>query len=114
MFHAMASASTGKRKALVAMKFEIIQACESSNVSKSKIGRPYNRSSSTLFMILKNRNKIRTAVLRDNVHGGNKKVRGTDHSEFESALFQWFSQKHALGMLNDEPRIKEKASKLSL
>jgi transposase-like protein len=31
------------------MKFEIIQACESGNVSKSGIGRRYNLSSSTLY-----------------------------------------------------------------
>jgi predicted transcriptional regulator len=50
----MVSASTVKRKALdVATTFEIIQACESGNVSKSKIGRRYNLSSSTLFAILK-------------------------------------------------------------
>jgi hypothetical protein len=52
MFQVMASASTGKQKALdVATKFEIIQACESGNVSNSEIGRPYNLSLSTHFTI---------------------------------------------------------------
>jgi hypothetical protein len=39
----------------VATKFEIIQACENGNVSKSEIGRLYNFSLSTHFTILKNK-----------------------------------------------------------
>jgi transposase-like protein len=55
----MASANTGKRKALaVATKFEIIQACESGNVSKSEIGRHYNLSSSTLYNPEKTKTKL--------------------------------------------------------
>jgi hypothetical protein len=49
------SARIGKFEALdVAVKFEVILACENRNVSKSEIGGHYNLSSSTLFTILKN------------------------------------------------------------
>jgi hypothetical protein len=56
MFEIMVSASTGKQTELdVATKFEIIQACENGNVSKSEIGRRYNFSLSTHFTILENK-----------------------------------------------------------
>jgi hypothetical protein len=53
----MASASTEKHKVLhVATKFEIIQACENSDVSNSEIGR-HNLNSSTLFTFPKNKSQ---------------------------------------------------------
>lgn len=54
-FKVVVSARIGKFEALdVAVKFEVILACENRNVSKSEIGGHYNLSSSTLFTILKN------------------------------------------------------------
>jgi predicted transcriptional regulator len=42
----------------LATKFEIRKVCEETNVNKSKIGRHCNLASSTLFMILKNKDYI--------------------------------------------------------
>jgi hypothetical protein len=60
----MSLVGTGKLEAVsVGTKFAIIQACENCNMSKSKIGRCYNLSS-TLIMILKYEDKIKSAVLK--------------------------------------------------
>jgi hypothetical protein len=49
-------------------------------VSKSKTGRYYNLSSSTLFRVVKKKkDKIKSAVLASNVPGGNKKLRRAEH-----------------------------------
>jgi hypothetical protein len=61
--HPIITSLPESRKALdVAMKFEIIQACENYNVCKSKVGRHYNLSLSTLFMILKKK-KTKTKLI---------------------------------------------------
>jgi hypothetical protein len=39
---------------------------------------------------------------------------GAQHSELESALFQWFSQKRALEITINGPLIKGKASEVAL
>jgi hypothetical protein len=82
-FYVLSHGVSKYRKAK-SVSIEIIQACESGNVSKSEIGRHYNLSSSTLSIILKNKDKIKSAVLTGNVPDVNKKLRGTENSGLES------------------------------
>jgi hypothetical protein len=65
-------------------------------------------------MILKNRSKIKSVALMANVLVVNEKLRGAGHSQLQSAHFQWFFQKRALGILIDGPLIKRKTSELAL
>lgn len=104
-----------KRKALeLAKKFEIVQLCERETVSKSEIGRRYGLSSSTLFTILKNKEKIKSAFMMQNTPGGCKKLRPADNTELESILFEWFTQQRSLGIPISGTMIKAKAEEIAL
>jgi hypothetical protein len=70
----------------VASKFEIIHACECGSAMKSEIGRRYNLFVNTLYDP-KKIDKIKSAVLTCSVPCGSQKLRGTECSELESALF---------------------------
>ncbi|KAJ8896530.1 hypothetical protein PR048_001874 [Dryococelus australis] len=59
------NAGAGKRKAIdVNTKFEIVKACEEGSVSKTEVCRHFGFSSSTLFTILKNKDKIKDVGIK--------------------------------------------------
>ena len=103
-----------KRKALdLQTKHKIILECEKQNSNKSEISRRYGIQHSTLFTILKNKEKVKAAVL-NNCTGKSKKLRGADHPDLEAVLFDWFMQQRAMHIPVSGPMIKAKADDLAL
>lgn len=104
-----------KRKSLeLSTKLKIIQECENASVSRSEIGRRYGLTPSTLFTILKNKDKIQSAAVKDCAPGKTKKLRAAKHIDLEEALFTWFSQNRARGIPVDGAMLKAKAVQLAL
>ncbi|KAJ8891932.1 hypothetical protein PR048_004491 [Dryococelus australis] len=67
-----------------------------------------------LFTILKNKDKIKDAVLKDNVAGRNITLHGADHAKLENVLYEWFSQQRAAGIPISRPMLKAKIMEFAL
>jgi hypothetical protein len=91
-------------------KLEIIYLCEVSRLSKSKIGRQYGLTSSTLFTTLKNKQKIQPAVLCNGRPAMQKRMANKQNEDLKFALFKWFCLERTAGVALDGHMIKAKAN----
>lgn len=104
-----------KRKCLtLATKLEIIKTIDEGKLSKSEIGRQYKLSSSSLFTILKNRDKIQSTVLEGRKSAQHKRVRNAGHEDLETVLFKWVCETKEAGIPVTGPMIQNKADELAL
>jgi hypothetical protein len=89
---------------------KIVNLCEVSGSSESKVGRQHGSTSSTIFMMLKNKEKIQLALLCVERPMLQIEMRNAEKEGLKYALFEWFCQERSAGVPVHRSMIKAKAN----
>ena len=89
--HAVISMASRKRKAIdLDTKYQILQAVDKNDQSKTEIAKAFEIPPSTLSTIIKQRETIMKAYNSSDFGSSRKKTRTAQHTDVEDALFEWF------------------------
>ena len=89
--HSVISMASRKRKAIdLDTKYQILQAVDKNDKSKTEIAKTFEIPPSTLSTIIKQRETIMKAYNSSDFGSSRKKMRTAQHADVEEALFQWF------------------------
>ena len=92
-------ASKGYHQSIpLSKKLEIIKAVDSKKKSKSLIVQEFGVAKSTIYTIMKNKEKTLEAVESSSYLPERKRLRTAAHTDIEKALLLWFKQARSLNV----------------
>ena len=111
--HSVISMASRKRKAIDLYKrYQILQAVDKNDKSKTEIAKAFEIPPSTLSTIIKQRETIMKAYNSSDFGSSRKKMRTAQHTDVEDALFQWFKNVRDQNIPISGPTLAAKADDL--
>ena len=80
-------------------------------LSQADVRRKHDLSKSTVSNLMKNKDKIISALDKNNAR--NKRMRTADRDDVDEALLKWFTLQRSLGVALNGPVMKAKAEQLA-
>ncbi|GFR89153.1 tigger transposable element-derived protein 6 [Elysia marginata] len=108
------STSSNKRKCFsLELKAEIISEVDKKKKTKAQICRDYDISSGTLYIFLRDREAILSAVSKGQFKPDRKRLKTTEYENLDRCLFNWFNQARACNTPISGPVLFEKGAELA-